>query len=146
MLLESSRNGGATGNETGRRLRVLVIDDEPAIGTALKRALRREADVDLCSNARADLSRIQAEPVYDVILCDMMMPGMTGMELYEELRKSAPAIARRLIFVTGGACSPEAEAFLCRAEAPHLSKPFEVLDLQKMMAEVVAREGHAGAS
>jgi PAS domain S-box-containing protein len=86
-----------------RRGRVLVIDDEPAIGRVIGRVLEREHEVSVLTDARDALSRIAAGEVFDVVFCDLMMPGMTGREFFEALRGSNPELAQRVVFVTGGA-------------------------------------------
>ena len=85
-----------------KRARVLVVDDEVAIGRALERSLRRHHDVVAVSSGSVALSRIASGEHFDVILCDLMMPEMSGMALYARLVVAAPEHAARMIFVSGG--------------------------------------------
>jgi signal transduction histidine kinase/CheY-like chemotaxis protein len=110
------------------RRRVVIVDDEPAVARALGRVLA-SAEVQTFSEARAALAHLRAHREVDVVLCDLMMPGMTGIELYEALAAEAPDVASRLLFITGGAVNPSAAAFLSRPEVRHLAKPVDRLTL-----------------
>jgi len=126
---ESVRPPSLIPRRPGRRGRVLVIDDEPMIATAIRRTLSLEHDVVLSSAAAIALQRIKQGEEFDVILCDLMMPQMTGMELYEELVRTAPAQADRVVFLSGGAFTAAARAFLDEVPNPHLEKPFDTRQL-----------------
>src|SRR5262249_54710201 len=86
-----------------RRAKVLVIDDEPIICFTLERLLSAEHDVIALTRAEDALQRIEAGERFDVILCDLMMPGIDGAELYDKLVREHPDQAERMIFITGGA-------------------------------------------
>jgi CheY-like chemotaxis protein len=120
-----------------RRGRVLVIDDEPVIATAVQRSLSREHDVVFSTSAQDALGRLRAGEQYDVILCDLMMPEMTGMDLHAELLRSLPEIARRIIFVTGGAFTARAREFLETVPNLRIEKPFNVQQLRALVNERV---------
>ncbi|HEX7507053.1 MAG TPA: ATP-binding protein, partial [Polyangia bacterium] len=92
--------------------RILAIDDEPIVGTALKRVLGKDNEVVTETSARKALDRIRAGEHFDLILCDLMMPDMTGLDFYNELREFSPARASEIVFMTGGAFTPKARAFL----------------------------------
>jgi CheY-like chemotaxis protein len=121
-----------------RRARMLVIDDEPRIGSVLQRALGREHDVVALQSARDALVRLNGGERFDLILCDMMMPEMTGMELFSELQQALPEVARGIVFLTGGAFTPRAQAFLDHVDNICLDKP---LDLPRLRALVRERIG-----
>jgi CheY-like chemotaxis protein len=76
---------------------------------------------------------------YDVILCDLMMPEMTGMELHAQLETTQPERAARMVFVTGGAYTPAAMSFLERVPNPRLEKPFDPENLRTQVREWVAK-------
>lgn len=120
-----------------RRGRVLVIDDEPAIGRVVGRVLQSEHDVFVLTDAREALPRIAGGEVFDIVFCDLMMPGMTGMDFYEALRQSNPELARRIVFVTGGAFAPRAEEFLRTTSNPTMAKPFDPGALRRIVADYV---------
>ena len=119
---------------TGFRARVLVVDDEPAMGRALARMLRQHLDVLPLTSAGEALRRIAAGERFDVILSDVMMPEVTGMELYQRLQKLAPDQAERMIFVTGGAFTVAAREFLDRVPNPRIEKPVEATNLLAIVA------------
>src|SRR5262249_39217052 len=103
--------------------RILVVDDEPLIGTSLRRCLSGDHSVNVVRSAPAALELLARGQRFDVILCDLMMPEMTGMELYEELRRSAPDLASKVIFVTGGSVDSATTTFLERVPNQHVRKP-----------------------
>ncbi|HLM42592.1 MAG TPA: response regulator, partial [Myxococcaceae bacterium] len=80
----------------------------------------------------------------DVVLCDLMMPDLTGMELHVELTAAVPAVARRMVFLTGGAFTPAARAFMDRVENERVDKPFDPQKLREQVREWVAK-ARAGA-
>lgn len=104
------------------QLRVLVIDDEPGVLRACKRMLNKH-DVTTCGEAPHALQLI-SDGDYDAIICDLMMPKMTGMDLHESVERSSPEKAERMLFITGGAFRPDAESFLQAHADQYLPKPF----------------------
>ncbi|HET9594879.1 MAG TPA: ATP-binding protein [Anaeromyxobacteraceae bacterium] len=120
----------------GAVTRLLVIDDEPLVGMALARALGGEHEVEVVESGEAALARLRADPGYDLVLSDLLMPGMTGMDLHARLAAEAPALAGRMLFLTGGAFTPEAAAFVEAHRADCLEKPF---DVRALRAEVRRR-------
>lgn len=117
-----------------RRARVLVVDDESAVGRALQRSLGRYHDVVVVTQGRAALTRIASGERFDAILSDIMMPDVTGMEIHEELSRIAPDQATRMIFLTGGAFTARAREFLDRVPNPCMEKPFEMASLLAVIA------------
>jgi PAS domain S-box-containing protein len=120
-----------------RRGRVLVVDDEPAVGVALRRVLAPEHDVVLRTRAQDALDAISRGERFDAIVCDLMMPGMSGMELHASLERLAPEQARRMIVVTGGAYTDAARAFLHEVALPRCEKPFDLEALRGMVRELL---------
>ena len=119
---------------SGHRARVLVVDDEPAMGRALQRSLRDHLDVVALTSARDALELVSSGERFEVILSDVMMPEMSGMELYHSLQRIAPEQAQRMIFVTGGAFTAAAREFLDRIPNPRIEKPVEATNLLAMVA------------
>ena len=117
----------------GRR-RVLVIDDEAALAAMIRRVLSKDCHVDLAVDAREGLERLAGPDAYDVILCDLMMPDMTGMDLFAEVARRHPGLERRFIFMTGGAFTPRATEFLAQVSNRRLEKPFETSVLRAAVA------------
>jgi len=120
-----------------RRGRVLLVDDDEALGRAVARALGAEHDVTVLSSARAALDHIAAGERFDVILCDMMMPVVTGMDFYKALRERVTDQADRIIFLTGGAFTVSAREFLDRVPNACIEKPFAAHSLRATVNERV---------
>ncbi len=107
-----------------RRARVLVIDDEPLLGKTLARMLGRAHDVSYEQEGQSALARIERGERFDVILCDLMMPRLTGMDVLAQIQRLAPDLTRRVVFLTGGVASGAAEAFLETCTNAVIHKPF----------------------
>lgn len=122
-----------------RRGRVLVVDDEVAIGRAIVRLVGGEHEVVAIPKAQEALERLVAGERFDVVFCDLMMPEMTGMALYARIEELAPDQAERFVFLTGGAFTPEARAFLDRVANRTLDKPFDSTVIRRTVADMVAR-------
>ncbi|WP_415841785.1 response regulator, partial [Myxococcus xanthus] len=110
----------------------------PLVCTALGRTLRPHHDVTLFTRAQEALERIEAGERFDVVFCDLMMPGMSGMDFYSALQARHPEQAQRVIFLTGGAVTPQARAFLESVPSPHLEKPFAGRELLSLIQERLA--------
>jgi PAS domain S-box-containing protein len=115
---------------------VLVVDDEPSIGSAIRRVLRRH-DVTVVTTAQDALDILATGKEFDLVLSDLMMPGMSGMEMYRTLLKLSPKTAARLVFLTGGAFTPEAQVFLDGISNERLEKPFVASKLREMVENLV---------
>jgi PAS domain S-box-containing protein len=115
--------------------RILAIDDEPIVGTALKRVMGKDNEVVTETSARKALQRIRDGEHFDLILCDLMMPDMTGVDFYNELRSFAPERAADIVFMTGGAFTPKARSFLETVNNERLEKPFDMTTLKNLVQE-----------
>jgi signal transduction histidine kinase len=118
-----------------KRGRLLVVDDEPMVGRAIRRMLGKEHDVVLAGRGSDAIDAIKGGEHFDVILCDLMMPDVTGMDLFEVLSRDMPAEADRIIFLTGGAFTPAARAFLEKLPGRWLEKPFDPNKLRAALRE-----------
>jgi CheY-like chemotaxis protein/two-component sensor histidine kinase len=123
---------------TRRRARVLVLDDEAMMGTMLKRVLQGAHDVEAMTNPDDAIARIVGGEHFDVILCDLMMPGRSGIAVHAALAEQAPDQARRMIFLTGGALDADAQAFLELRSGRVVGKPFEVNELLRTIDEALS--------
>jgi CheY-like chemotaxis protein len=85
------------------------------------------------TSARQAIELFNSGERFDIVLCDLMMPQMTGMELHAELTRRVPDQARKMIFMTGGAFSEEAASFLARVTNPTVEKPFKTTDLRRLV-------------
>ena len=107
------------------RGRVLVIDDEPMMARAVQRLLDGEHDVVVSSDPLGAVEQVRAGARFDAILCDLMMPTMSGMDVYEAIARVESEQARRMVFMTGGAFTPRAVQFLETVANPRIEKPLE---------------------
>jgi PAS domain S-box-containing protein len=123
--------------KAARRGRILVVDDEPMIVKIVKRTLSTEHDVVALDRAPDALGRIEGGERFDVILCDLIMPVMTGMEFYESLGAVAPDQVSKVVFLTGGAFTLRAQEFLDNVPNVRMEKPFELAALRSMVNERV---------
>ncbi len=121
---------------TSERPRVLVVDDEPAIGRSIKRMLKGEYEVHTVGDGSAALTEL-GRATYDAILCDITLPGMDGTDLYAEIRRRHPALASRIVFVTGGTFSARSQAFLDSLPNKTIRKPFAVEEIRSALREVL---------
>ena len=120
-----------------RRGRVLVVDDEPLITRTVQRALSKDHDILALSSAEDALAHINSGERFDVILCDLMMPQMTGMDLHGELLRVAPEQAARMVFLTGGAFTARARTFLDQVPNQRVEKPFDAVHLRALINDRV---------
>jgi CheY-like chemotaxis protein/two-component sensor histidine kinase len=116
---------------------VLVLDDEAAIGTVLRRVLC-DHEVTAVTTAKQALELLSSGKHFDVIFSDLMMPEMSGMDFYAELQLSFPRLAERVIFVSGGAFTPSAKAFLDRVPNQRIDKPFDARSVRDIVQKLVA--------
>jgi signal transduction histidine kinase len=114
---------------SGRRGHILVVDDEPMVATIVRRMLRDEHEVVIAHSGREAADRVQGGERFDLIICDLMMPQMTGMDLQAELAGIASDQAERMLFMTGGAFTPRARQFLDETRNPRIEKPIDVPNL-----------------
>ena len=121
----------------GRRGRILVVDDEPMVASSVMRILAKEHDVTTLLAGAEALAHCAAGERFDLILCDLMMPNMTGMDLHGALALIAPNQARRMIFMTGGAFTETARQFLADSSKESFEKPFDVASLRALVRRLV---------
>jgi signal transduction histidine kinase/CheY-like chemotaxis protein len=118
------------------RRRILLVEDEAPIRRAMRRLLEPTHQLVAVESGERALEEVLGGADYDVILCDLMMPRMSGMELYSRLEAAAPALTRRMIFFTGGAFSQGARDFLRTCGRPVLDKPIDTAALARAIADI----------
>ncbi len=111
--------------ETPRR-RVLIVDDEPQVAQALALSLEGVHDVACATTGQEAIERLTSGGTYDAVLCDLQMPGASGVDVFETVTAQHPALARRFIFMTGGAFTERTRAFRERVPNVVLDKPLDV--------------------
>jgi PAS domain S-box-containing protein len=114
-----------------RQLRILVVDDEPLVCDGIRRALDGH-EIVVAATGREAIRKCTDED-FDLVLCDVMMPDVSGMEVYGRVRSDRPEFEGRFVFMTGGAFTPKARAFLESIEGEQLAKPFTVHDLRELV-------------
>lgn len=129
-----------------RRGRVLVIDDDVTVAATVRRALGADHEVTATTRAEDAIEMVTSGKRFDLILCDLMMPQITGMEVHERLSQSARDQAERMVFLTGGAFTPRARAFLDSMRGRVVDKPFDVARLRALANDWVARAERSAAS
>lgn len=119
--------------------RILVVDDEPLLGAVLRRGLR-QCEVVWASSGSEALTKFASGERFDVILCDLVMPGVGGDDLYREVQRTAPEDVDRIIFIAGGATTESARRFIETVPNHVVDKPFDLGRLlEKILARVAAR-------
>jgi CheY-like chemotaxis protein len=119
--------------EEERKPRMLIVDDELTLLSSLRRALGREVDVVLAGSAKEALAVLEHDDRFDVVLCDIIMPDVTGIELFERISSNFPALRDRFVFMTGGAPSAAMQRHIDEAGVPRLEKPFDLRDLRRFI-------------
>ncbi len=124
--------------EAFKGLRVLLVEDEPALAVAVSEALEDAGfTVDRAGDGEEGLTRL-TEASYDLIVCDLKMPRIDGMQFYRAMAAATPALARRVIFVTGDVAGTDAERFLEETACRWLSKPFRLGDLLRAARDTLS--------
>jgi PAS domain S-box-containing protein len=121
-----------------RRGRLLIVDDEISLARTLKALLQNEHDVVLATSGAGALEALAKDAwAFDVIMCDLMMPGMSGMELYERVKGSHPGLEERMVFMTGGVSIERAREFLASRANLTFEKPFDFDHLRRALRRLV---------
>lgn len=121
------------------RSKVLVVDDEPLVASAIRRSLSTAFEVAMVTSSEEALERIALGDRFDAVVCDLMMPHMAGWELHDAISRIEPLQAAKMLFVTGGAFTDAARAFLESVDNPRLEKPFEPREILDAVTELLAR-------
>ncbi len=125
---------------TARRGRILIVDDEISVARTLKALFQNEHDMTLAATGAQALAAIEAEPGFgfDVIMCDLMMPVMSGMDLFEHIKRAHPGLEQRMVFMTGGVSMDRAREFLAKSSNLTFEKPFDFDHLRQTLRRLVA--------
>lgn len=120
--------------------RILVVDDDTSVAEGLRLLLAQDHRVEVAHSGAQALAVLLARPAgFDAILCDLMMPGMSGAELYRQMEDSDPGTGARLIFMTGGAFTSGARRFLDAVDNLQLQKPFDVEAIERVLSQAFSR-------
>jgi DNA-binding NtrC family response regulator len=122
-----------------KNIRVLLVDDEVDFTTSLSRVLsRRDFDVEVSSDGLSGLARI-IQGNFDVVILDVKMPGMNGLQVLEEIRRLS--LPTRVILLTGHFSLPDEENTLKSGAFAYLLKPYPILKLVELIETAAAGEG-----
>jgi CheY-like chemotaxis protein len=121
------------------RGRVLIVDDEPMVGLVIRQMLEGEHDVEVVDSGSEGIRLLSEHPFFDVILCDLIMPDVSGKDLYEWVNGQSPDLARRIVFITGGAFTSTSKDFLSNVHNIKLEKPIESGELMALVRDLVSK-------
>ena len=129
---------GAPSMDAVKGASVLLVEDELPLAAAVREALTDAGlSVDHAGDGEEALARVR-QKTYDVVVCDLKMPRVDGMTLYRAIAAATPALARRVVFVTGDVAGTDAERFLDDSGCRWLAKPFRLADLLLAVRETLA--------
>jgi signal transduction histidine kinase/CheY-like chemotaxis protein len=120
------------------RARILIIDDEPLLGQTLRFAFQDRHDVEVASSGREALERLGTDADFDLVLCDLMMPDVSGEHVYRSVSEKTPGLLPRFVFMTGGAFTERAQEFLAQFAGRQLEKPFNIDEVELLLSELSA--------
>jgi len=123
--------------------RILIIDDEPLLGQTLLYAFKGRHDVSICTSGRAGLTRLEQDAQFDLVLCDLMMPDVSGAAVFEAVKRDHPELVARFVFMTGGAFTDRAREFMSQYTGAQLEKPFNIADIEKLLRQFAAARAAA---
>jgi CheY-like chemotaxis protein len=116
---------------------ILILDDERSIAELLGEMVNILGHSSVLCNLPLEALNILADRDFDIILSDFRMPGMNGQQFYEAVRKVRPDLSDRIIFLTGDVVNPETQAFLKKVGNPHISKPFQLSNVEIVLERIL---------
>jgi PAS domain S-box-containing protein len=120
-----------------KKIKILVMDDESAIRELLEKLFKQMGNtIDSFSDAKSAIEQLDAGTIYDVILLDIRMPGMSGEEFYTRIVKINPALKGKIIIITGDVMGPDIKDFLKKNDLPYMAKPFDIKSLKEKIDTV----------
>jgi CheY-like chemotaxis protein len=126
----------STSSNPPMRRRILLVDDDPLVLRGLKRLLR-DHDVTSVSSGREALAILERDSAFDVILCDLMMPDLTGADVYDHIEKLGRGLEEHVVFLTGGTFTDQLGGFLERVKNPRYIKPIRQSDIDSILVRNV---------
>jgi len=136
-MSDAAPTNGALPRSGAPRIRLLLVDDEAAVGRAIARSISPNFQVTATQSAEGALALFEQGERYDVVVCDLFMPLVSGMALYQSTLARFPDVAARFIFATGGTSAPGVKEFLKACGRPVLEKPFSERALEAAVLAVV---------
>lgn len=127
-----------------QRSRLLIVDDDAMVLSALRRRLRRRYDTITALGGVEGLALLSEDADFDSIVCDLMMPEVDGKSFYDTVKREHPQLTERIVFMSGGAFTPRLRKFAASVSNPVLQKPVSREDLEAMLASRLAEIDEAG--
>jgi len=121
-----------------RRPRVLVVDDEQAVGRTIQRLLGDRYEVTVLTGGRAALELFETGADFELILCDLSMPDLGGIDVFGSASRQRPELAQCFVFMTGGTFSSRARDFLDQVPNARIEKPFDLQTLRTLVQTRIA--------
>ena len=125
--------------------RILVIDDEQLLGQTIQLGLEDTMSVELETSGSKGLERLLTDDSIQLVLCDISLPDLSGIDIHAQVAKERPELMKRFIVMTGGAVSNESRDFLDRYEGPLLNKPFTLSQVEGLVAGLLEEQSAAPA-
>ncbi len=132
-----TRGAAEPAADPAERGRVMVIDDEEPIRSLMKRLLGTHHEVVTAESGAAAMELLERDRSFDLIICDVMMPAVSGMDLHKWLVDTDPDLAKNLLFITGGAFTPKTREYLAQVENLRVEKPFNAKNLQRLVRSLI---------
>lgn len=117
--------------------KVLVIDDEKLLGQTIQLGLEDVFDVEIETSGRAGLQRLLQGDEVQLVLCDLSLPDLSGVEIHREVAEKRPELLPRFVVMTGGAISTASRDFLERFDGPLLNKPFTLGQVEELVTRLL---------
>ena len=113
--------------------RVLVIDDEQLLGQTIQLGLEDAMEVELETSGEAGLERLLKDSSINLVLCDLSLPDLSGIDIYRTIFERRPELIKRFVIMTGGAVSSASRDFLDNYSGPLLNKPFTITQVENLV-------------
>jgi signal transduction histidine kinase len=133
-VAENRRESRPVSEAPLKRARLLIVDDDAMVLSALRRRLRRRYEVVTVLGGVEALALLSADSEFDSIICDLMMPRVDGKSFYDSVRQDDPDLAKRIVFMSGGAFTPRLRKFAAAVPNPVLQKPVSRDELESMLS------------
>ncbi|HVU03092.1 MAG TPA: PAS domain S-box protein [Polyangiaceae bacterium] len=125
------------------RARVLVIDDDPGVASTLRAMLEAHHEIRSVTHGREGLRLLLGPEDFDIVFCDLIMPEVSGIDVFCAVELNRPDRVDRIVFMTGGVFTAEAEKFLARVPNPRVEKPFSLARVDQLLAQAVEKRARA---
>jgi CheY-like chemotaxis protein len=126
-----------SGETSAKRGTILIVDDEPAIVRSIRRILEKKHDILAATSAGEALKIINSGRQIDILILDVFMPEISGIDLAKTLKKQSVALAQKIIFITGGSADREISEYMAESDTPVLEKPINIEVLHSTIEDML---------